>query len=294
MDDTSFNIRVPKRWVRVAMIVGATALVVAPLTAIASHSFTDVPNSNTFHQDIAWLADADVTRGCNPPANTEFCPDDFTTRGQMAAFMRRFSQYLGAEDGTPAQADNATTANNAAQADNADMLDGKDPAAYRSILAVDAHHTFTDPADPLAVGSHELAAVDITAPTSGVILVNGVTTWESEATDSNVVTWLEIDTSTPCDSFVDGDVLPASFSELWVDGDDVFGSGTTVSVAPVEVGSAGTHTLYSCVTVQLSSIQPIDRTITAEWTFSGDSDVTITGGQSSVASEGADVGVGGE
>lgn len=120
MDDKSFNIRVPKRWARIAMIVGMTALIVAPLTAIASHNFTDVPDSNTFHEDIAWLADADVTRGCNPSeGNTEFCPNDFTTRGQMAAFMRRFAQYIDAEDGTPALADHATTADNATTADSA-------------------------------------------------------------------------------------------------------------------------------------------------------------------------------
>ncbi len=56
-----------------------TAAIVAPLAAVASHSFTDVPNTNTFHEDIAWLADAGVTRGCNPPSNTEFCPDDEVT-----------------------------------------------------------------------------------------------------------------------------------------------------------------------------------------------------------------------
>ena len=64
MDDKSFHIRIPKRWVRVALIVTTTALIVAPLSAIASHSFTDVPDSNTFHADIAWLADAGVTKGC--------------------------------------------------------------------------------------------------------------------------------------------------------------------------------------------------------------------------------------
>ena len=28
-------------------------------------------------------------RGCNPPANTMYCPDDFVTRAQMAAFLVR-------------------------------------------------------------------------------------------------------------------------------------------------------------------------------------------------------------
>jgi hypothetical protein len=74
----------------------ALVLTTAVSTAvIAAHSFTDVPDDNTFHSDIAWLKDYRVTRGCNPPANTEFCPSDNVTREQMAAFMRRLSQTTG-------------------------------------------------------------------------------------------------------------------------------------------------------------------------------------------------------
>lgn len=92
MDTKSYTIRVPKRWARIAMIVGVTTLIVAPLTAVATHSFDDVPNDNTFHDDIAWLKDAAVTLGCNPPDNDLFCPDDNVTREQMAAFMRRLAE----------------------------------------------------------------------------------------------------------------------------------------------------------------------------------------------------------
>jgi hypothetical protein len=95
MDNSSYNLRVPKRWAHIALTAAVTALVVAPITALASHSFVDVPTSNTFHADIAWLADNAVTRGCNPPVNDRFCPDDNVTRGQMAAFMRRQAQTFG-------------------------------------------------------------------------------------------------------------------------------------------------------------------------------------------------------
>jgi hypothetical protein len=54
--------------------------------------FTDDDDS-IFENDIDKLATADVTRGCNPPANTEYCPDDFVTRGQMAAFIVRAFGY---------------------------------------------------------------------------------------------------------------------------------------------------------------------------------------------------------
>jgi hypothetical protein len=46
-------------------------------------------DGNTFEADIEWLGATGVTKGCNPPVNDEFCPDDFVTRGQMAAFLHR-------------------------------------------------------------------------------------------------------------------------------------------------------------------------------------------------------------
>jgi hypothetical protein len=53
----------------------------------------------------------------------------------MAAFMHRFAEYLGAEDGTPAQADHATTADSAV---NADTLDGADLSDVR-VLWMNVH-----------------------------------------------------------------------------------------------------------------------------------------------------------
>ncbi len=43
-----------------------------------------------FVGDIVWLADEGITKGCNPPVNDMFCPNDRVTRGQMAAFLVRF------------------------------------------------------------------------------------------------------------------------------------------------------------------------------------------------------------
>ena len=51
-------------------------------------SFDD-DNGHTFEKDINCIASAGITRGCNPPANTRFCPDARVTRGQMAAFLAR-------------------------------------------------------------------------------------------------------------------------------------------------------------------------------------------------------------
>ena len=67
----------------------ASLTMVAALPAGASQSFEDVEFGSTFHQDIEALAWEGITRGCNPPDNTRFCPDDVVTRGQMAAFLVR-------------------------------------------------------------------------------------------------------------------------------------------------------------------------------------------------------------
>jgi hypothetical protein len=48
-----------------------------------------------FEDNIEKLATAGVTKGCNPPANDRFCPNDFVTRGQMAAFLHRAAGLSG-------------------------------------------------------------------------------------------------------------------------------------------------------------------------------------------------------
>lgn len=50
-------------------------------------------DGSVFEADIESLAEAGVTRGCDPPQNTRFCPDDPVSRGQMAAFLVRAYSY---------------------------------------------------------------------------------------------------------------------------------------------------------------------------------------------------------
>ena len=42
-----------------------------------------------FKNDIQWMADNGITKGCNPPTNDKFCPPDVVTRETMSAFMHR-------------------------------------------------------------------------------------------------------------------------------------------------------------------------------------------------------------
>jgi hypothetical protein len=92
-------------------ILGTVALVGSvPLAVFASHSFTDVPDTNEFHGSIEWMKENGVTVGCNPPANTQFCPDDSVAREEMASFMRRYAQTIGvAGEGVTDPADTITT-----------------------------------------------------------------------------------------------------------------------------------------------------------------------------------------
>ncbi len=50
--------------------------------------FTD-DDGSVFEDDIDKLGTAGVTKGCNPPDNDRFCPDDLVQRDQMASFLGR-------------------------------------------------------------------------------------------------------------------------------------------------------------------------------------------------------------
>ncbi len=51
-------------------------------------TFTDTADS-IHASDIAALATAGITKGCNPPTNDRFCPQNPVTREQMASFLTR-------------------------------------------------------------------------------------------------------------------------------------------------------------------------------------------------------------
>ena len=57
------------------------------LSETSGSSFVDV--DGIFTTDIDRLATADITRGCNPPADDRFCPGQPVTRAQMATFLAR-------------------------------------------------------------------------------------------------------------------------------------------------------------------------------------------------------------
>lgn len=83
---------VPRTRGRIALAVLGLALVVGVPVALASHQFTDVPDSNPFHGDISAITDAGITSGktCVPPGTPPtYCPSENITREAMAAFVHR-------------------------------------------------------------------------------------------------------------------------------------------------------------------------------------------------------------
>jgi predicted phosphodiesterase len=74
------------------IVAGVTVAAMSSIAAAASlppgGTFTD-DNGSIHEANIEAIAAAAITRGCNPPANTRFCPDQVVTRGEMAAFLVR-------------------------------------------------------------------------------------------------------------------------------------------------------------------------------------------------------------
>lgn len=60
----------------------------------ATDYFTD-DDASPFESEINAIAQVGVTKGCNPPANTRFCPDRLLPREEMASFMVRALALFG-------------------------------------------------------------------------------------------------------------------------------------------------------------------------------------------------------
>lgn len=58
------------------------------LPTASGNRFTD-DNDSLFEDEIEAIAQAGITAGCNPPANTKYCPGSVVTRAQMASFLVR-------------------------------------------------------------------------------------------------------------------------------------------------------------------------------------------------------------
>ena len=248
----------PARRRLIAVIVAMSVLLATPLVVTAADQFTDVPNSNVFHDNITWLADAGVTKGCNPPANTEFCPSDNVTREQMAAFMQRLAENKVVDAAT------------AVTADDADNLDGTDSTGYLAVVEA----AVGSQADGTALGSigagaaFEATSVTIEVPHDGVLVINGSTGWELG--DTWFTQWLEINQATPCDNWNSTDRLPGSGTE-----ESAEGKGAALISQGVLAAPAGTHTVSLCLWPFSSTSNSLNVSVSLIATYQPVSDSSI-------------------
>ncbi len=281
-DDTSTRKR--SLWIRYGFIALATALMLAPAAAYASHTFTDVPDTNIFHNDIQWMADNDITAGCGG-GGTLYCPTDNVTRQQMSAFMRRLAENQVVDAATALEADNATTA------DDADTLDGLDSAGFvqkGEANSVDSSMIVDEPSVAqqveasgfaLSGPTEDVASVTIEAPAAGTVIVWGSAEFVlSHTTGTSTLAIPAIsDTSAtaPGGGFVAGIGVPsgAATGSYF----QIFSSQRAFPVA------AGSHTFYLVASESSGSVSVDDTVLTALF-------VSTTGG--TVDTAGAPTGIG--
>jgi hypothetical protein len=79
-------IHASRRHRRRALAMGLTAALIAAPMLVYAATFTDVPATSPYYNDVTALSNAGVTTGCG---GGNYCPKDFVTREQMAAFMNR-------------------------------------------------------------------------------------------------------------------------------------------------------------------------------------------------------------
>jgi hypothetical protein len=94
----------------VSRLLTALAVIAAvgilPMVVLASDTFTDVPDSNTFHDSINNLYNAGIANGCQSTPTLKYCPGSAVTRGQMAAFLNRgLGRAASGQGGVTALAD---------------------------------------------------------------------------------------------------------------------------------------------------------------------------------------------
>ncbi len=76
--------------IKLAIAVAVVALLV-PATALATHTFGDVPTAKYYHDAVAWAFSNGITTGTSA---TTFSPEDPVTRGQNVTFAHRYDTNI--------------------------------------------------------------------------------------------------------------------------------------------------------------------------------------------------------
>lgn len=89
--------RIPSRLALLAAVLSVAVFAVPAAASDDPPESSGLPPGGTFFDDdllpaegfIEAIAEIGVTKGCNPPANSRFCPEQGVTRAQMASFFVR-------------------------------------------------------------------------------------------------------------------------------------------------------------------------------------------------------------
>jgi hypothetical protein len=245
------RIVVKSRSIKLLLVLSLAVVVLIPVTAVASHQFTDVPNSNIFHNDIAWLADNGITKGCNPPANTMYCPEANVSRQQMAAFMHRLAVNKVVDAKTAVTAGHATSADTAA---DSNLLDGMDVDDLKTKTF--AASTDINPGNGLLGPSGtpgQILTLPFNVPVAGSIVVTHSTSFLRLHADTGTTTGTTL--SAVCDT---NSSLSSAFSS--VETDHPFDSAAGTFAYQV---AAGSHTLRLCGEYSLADVSVIHAQLSA-------------------------------
>jgi len=228
--------------------------VAAPLAVYAGHQFTDVPDGHIFHTGISWMKDNNITVGCNPPANTQFCPDDNVTRGQMATFMKRLAE------------------NKVVNAADSETLGGKAPSHYQGIVAGALIANLTPAA---AVRTRISRVTGFNVPQDGGALVASADIGTAAGAADFAFFWLEIDRNGACD--IASLPLTAGVHTF-----TAAGVGTTVGTTTTAAVNAGDHQVDLCTLTANGTVNVGLGSLTVQWveTTQGGTTATVSTGRS--------------
>ena len=81
-----------RKWLAETGVALVLSLVSTASSALPCAGFTDVDDTSPFCANVTWLKNRGITLGCT--SATLYCPNDFVSRLQMAAFMNRLGDSL--------------------------------------------------------------------------------------------------------------------------------------------------------------------------------------------------------
>ena len=168
-------------------IILGLAIASVPMLALATHSFSDVPDNAFYHDSVSNVAGAGLTAGCG--SGTTFCPEDEVTRGQMATFLGRGLGRLAYATGS---ADIDAGGGNDVVVATASIVPGGAVAGRTNMIKVDGMATVSCD----AACTVELALTEGTNTSRTILVI-----LDAAGTEHVALTWaVEVTTASPAEA----------------------------------------------------------------------------------------------